>query len=151
MPLPPTQIDSLEEELAAHEQRLKVLRERIAYLTEEAYAHELIIRLGRNATLIEALAQAHDKPVVAEELIRDPQTFFRSRSIDLPDGARLAARDAEGTLEVSMRTGHGGWDYSCVWDASQGFSLIQHAIPGHRAVPGDQYAEPTTDPGSARN
>jgi hypothetical protein len=144
MPLLETHVDKLEEELAAHEQRLEVLRERIANLTEEAYAHELIIKLGRNATLIEALAQAHDERAVAEELVRDPQTFFRYRRIDLPDGARLAARDADGTLEVSMRIGHGGWDYSCVWRADEGFSLVQHAIPGHPAVPADAYAEQTS-------
>jgi hypothetical protein len=144
MPLPGTHVDRLEEELAAHERRLEVLRGRIANLTEEASAHELIIGLGRNAALIEALAQAHDDPAVAEELVRHPKRFFRSRGIDLPDGARLHGRDAEGALEVSMRIGHGGWDYSCVWHAGQGFSLVQHAIPAPHAVPADRTTEQTS-------
>jgi hypothetical protein len=144
MPLPRTHVDKLEEELAAHERRLEVVRERIANLSEEAFAHELIIRLGRDATLMRALAQARDEAGVAKELTRDPETFFRVRNIELPDGARLAARDADGTLEVSMRIGHGGWDYSCGWHAGEGFSLVQHAIPGHPAVPADAHAEQTS-------
>src|SRR5690348_5914173 len=98
MPIPEPHLDRLEEELAAHEQRLAVLRERIAYLTEEARAHELIISLGRDPVLMKGLAQAHDDPAVAQELVRDPQTFLRSRGIDVPDGARLDARDGEHAL-----------------------------------------------------
>jgi hypothetical protein len=145
MPLPGTHVDRLEKELAAHERRLEVLRQRIADLGEEAFAHELIIGLGRNAALIEALAQAHEEPAVASELARDPRRFFRSRGIDLPDGARLHGRDADGALEVSMRICHGGWDYSCVWHAGQGFSLVQHAIPRHHAARAEQTTEQTSE------
>ena len=130
MPLPRAHLEKLEEELAAHEQRLALLRQRIERLSQEAYAHELIIGLGRNLELITALDHVHGEKQLQRELVAGPRAFLRNRGIDLPAGGELAAQDDDGVLAVSMRTRHAGWDYSVVWHAHEGFSLVQHAVPG---------------------
>jgi hypothetical protein len=134
MALPRAHVEKLEQELAAHEQRLAVLRERIERLSQEAYAHELIIGLGRNVELITALDHVRGEKVLQRELTADPRAFFGRRGIQLPAGGELAAQDDDGVLAVSMRTRHAGWDYSVVWHAREGFSLVQHAVPGATAA-----------------
>jgi hypothetical protein len=133
VPLPRAHVEKLEEELVAHEQRLAVLTERIERLSQEAAAHQLIIELGRNRELINALDEVHGERKLCRELSVDPGAFFRKRGIDLSAQGDLAAQEHDGLVAISLRSRRAGWDFSLMWDTADGFSLAQHAVPGAAA------------------
>lgn len=124
MPLPRAHIERLERDLRVHEERLEHLRGQIARLSDEAEAHETIIRLGRDACVLSALGELHDRAEAARG-DEAPAEFLRSRDVELPAGAQVDWGGDGEAAAIAMRLAVGEWDFTCVWDRAEGFSLRQ--------------------------
>lgn len=128
MPLPKSQLRRLERDLRVHEERLEFLRDQIARLSDEAAAHEKISGLGRDRRILDALGEIYENPAAARQSV-DAGEFLRSRNVELPAGARAEWNGSADRPTLSVRLSIAEWEFSCVWDAVEGFSVKQHQAP----------------------
>jgi hypothetical protein len=142
MSLPRAHIERLHRDLRIHEARLEHLRDQVAHLEEEAAAHEMVIALGRDDRLIDALGELYEDATAIGARSEDPGAFLRSRDIELPNGAQIEMSSSSESRAISVRLTTGRWVYSCVWDSADGFSLKHHTIPGSSP---DQSGGPGAD------
>jgi hypothetical protein len=132
MPLPRRHIERMHKELRDHEERLSYLRDQISRLSEEAAAHETIIRLGRDERLIGMLGDIYDDESLVIELTDNADKFLHQKGIQLPARAQLEVSTRDKHTILSLRFAEDRWSYSCVWDPANGFSLVQHTLPPDR-------------------
>src|SRR5262245_16656038 len=123
MSLPASHVRALKRDLQAHEERLAFLRGQIAHFSEEAKFHENLLSLGRDRRIMQALDQLCASPDLVAELASDKAGFARRREIELPESAELEVESRHDGTRVLLHFRHGGWDYSCVWDSEDGFSV----------------------------
>jgi hypothetical protein len=92
MPIPEDHLQLLNENLSAQERWLRTLRRQIAGLQDEATAHEMILALGRDQTLLQVLNDLYDQPELFERAADEPRSFFEERSVRVPDGATVTVK-----------------------------------------------------------
>jgi hypothetical protein len=127
MPIPAEQLERLQEGLAEHIERAESLRRHIADMEAEAEAHETIVRVGRDGTLIEALGELYDDPELAGRISEDPDGYSREKGIELPPGAEI--RVAGDGSRVGAHIQHGPFGFELVWDRRRGFSVTTESAP----------------------
>jgi hypothetical protein len=92
MPIPEDHLQRLNENLSTQEHWLRTLRRQIAGLQDEASAYEMILALGRDQTLLQALNDLYDQPELLERAVDDPRAFFEERSVRIPDDATVTVK-----------------------------------------------------------
>jgi hypothetical protein len=129
MPIPREHLDRLEAELSDHESRLRTLQPQITALEAEASAHEMVLRLGRNPELLRVLNELHDEPDLGERIAKDPDSFFKERGIEVPDGATVTVTTDPERSAVEARFENPLIDYRVGWSRVDGFYLIEAPEP----------------------
>ena len=125
MSLPEEHLDWVREGIAGHERRIAQLREGVRLAEEEASFHEVLLDLGRNDRLIEAIGELYDDTDLTSRFARDPLGYCREEDILLPEGVTLtvSAVDKEkgrsARLAVDVR--YGAWAMEIVWDPEDGW------------------------------
>jgi hypothetical protein len=130
MPLPERHLIQLRELLRDHEERLAFLRGQVSEISREIRAHELILSLGQNVTILSVLGDFMESPDAAVEASQDPTTYARQRGIELPEGIEVSIFTDETDVIVSV-TSHddGTHPFVALWHRRDGFSL-QRQFPG---------------------
>jgi hypothetical protein len=120
--IPSQHVARLEQDLREHERMEKELEARRANLDSEIQAHQLVLALGRNKKVLDALAEVAGDPQLTDEINRDPQAFAKARGIELPAGLKVHS-ESRPRLRVEAASVTGNLNVTLVWDAADGFSL----------------------------
>jgi hypothetical protein len=127
MPPPKSQLRRLDQDLRVHEERLEFLRDQIARLSDEPAARERISGFGRDGRVLDALGASMRARRRCKGV--DAGGFLLSRDVELPAGARADWDGSDERPAPSVRLSIGEWEFFCVWDAAEGFSVKQHQTP----------------------
>jgi len=132
MPIPREQLQRLQEQLSAQECWLPTLRRRIAGLQDEVSAYEMMLALGRDQSLLQALEELYDRPELFARACEDPRGFFEERSVRLPDGADVTVKSVTVNREppqyaVEARFVTETQNYGAGWSPRAGFYAISES------------------------
>jgi hypothetical protein len=137
--LPEEQLDWVRESIVGHERRIAQLREGIRLAEEEIRFHEVLLDLGHNDRLIEAIGELYDDPDLTSRFARDPVGYCREEAAPLPDGVtlRVSAVDREkgrlARLAIDVRSGD--WAMQIVWDPEHGVVASPSTGPAEALSP----------------
>jgi len=146
------QLDWVREGIAGHERRIAQLRAGIRLAEEEIGFHEVLLDLGRNHRLIEAIGELYDDTDLTSRFARDPHGYCREEDISLPEGVTLTVstvdRKEGRSARLAIDVRYGLWAMEIVWDPETGFSASPAMGPAEALSPRfmsiDLYAEGTS-------
>jgi hypothetical protein len=141
MPIPEDHLQRLEEDLSAQERWLRTLRRHIAGLQDEVSAHEMILALGRDQSLLQVLEDLYDRPELFERASDEPRAFFEQRNVRVPDDATVTVKTVTVNRDprryaVEARFVTATLKYSVGWSPRAGFYVI--AEPSSADVAGEE-------------
>ena len=148
MPIPEDHLQRLEEDLSAQEHWLRTLRRHIAGLQDEVLAHEMIVALGRDQSLLGVLGNLYDRPELFERASNEPRAFFVERSVRIPDDAAVTVKTVTVNRDLQRRAVEARFvtaalKYGVGWSPNSGFYVISES-PGTDAE-GEQAWRPGAD------
>jgi hypothetical protein len=120
--LPETQRRDLEAQLRIHQQRLETLRDQQEHIVREMRIHELVLDLGRDERLLEALAEIADNPELAKRAAADPLAYAREKGISVSGDVDVSVDVTSEGVSVSAIHGDDVRPFVVSWDANEGFA-----------------------------
>lgn len=124
MPIPHDQLKRLEADLAGREHWVRSLQRHIAGLHDELSAHETIIALGRNPSVLQVIHELHDQPGLGEEIARNPRSFFAKRGVRLPEDATVTVISGMTSQAMEIRVRMPTFEYGIGWSRRIGFYML---------------------------
>jgi len=118
MPLPDSHLERLREDLVVHETRLAALENSIRAQQAEADVHKMLIGLGRDQGMLNAVGEIFDHPDTAQQAHADAGSFLARHGVRLPAGVKVSM-DTDGGLRAEFP---GPFPVAAYWDRSAGFS-----------------------------
>ncbi len=135
MPLPQHQLKQLKGDLQNHDKELKELEtgghSNQPDVRKRIKLHKLILKIGRDRKILEAVEELFDKPELAAELASDPDAFIAARAIQLPSDATgiVVLRQAPEPVAAGVEFRIEDIAFRLEWRADSGFRIEQIASP----------------------
>jgi hypothetical protein len=120
--LPERHRELLERELQFHEQRIDSLRQDQEYIAREIRIHELVLSLGRDRQILEALSELAEDPQAASRARDDAGSYAREKGISLPEGLDVGVEVEGDKVVVSVAYRDEVFPMMLSWDSESGFS-----------------------------
>ena len=122
----------LSRQLNAHQERIDFLLDQIHRMTREIRVHQVVLRLGQDDGLIQALGELTDDAEAAAQAAADPRGYAQSKGIAVPEDVIVGFQQEEGGFKVVAHYEDGEYSFEMSYDTTTGFA----ARPlGERGLP----------------
>jgi hypothetical protein len=127
MALPAKHASFLEAQLRIHEQRIATLRSQEAEIEAEIRIHELMIGLGRDSRILEALGELTDLSAVPSQEDLQSRVQSTAREVSHLKDFEVALDYDEASAEVVVHATYldARYPFRITWSQSNGFAVSQ--------------------------
>jgi hypothetical protein len=124
MAVPKHQLKNLEADLTGREYWVRSIQRHIFALQDEVAAHQTVIALGRDPSVLRMLDELNDHPETGARIDQDPGSFFSERGVNLPDGAVVTVISRPENPAIEIRMHMDTFDYGFGWSRQKGFFMV---------------------------